>query len=255
MSSLKKYQTKRNFNKTKEPAGKITPSSARLRFVVQHHLARRDHYDLRLEWHGVMKSWAVPKGPSYNPQDKRLAVQVEDHPLSYRHFEGTIPQGEYGGGTVMVWDEGTWEPMTKIPKNFNVSSFKFVLKGKRLQGKWTLVHFKDDNWLLIKENDNIFLYDDINVLNKSIKTNRTMEQITANKKILQPKRPKTIVKDNIIEGIKITNPDKLIFKSPRITKLDIAYYYHKVAKRMFPLIKERIISTIRCPDGLNGEKF
>lgn len=252
MSSLKKYNLKRNFKKTKEPQGKVTKDFKKLRFVVQHHLARKDHYDLRLEWNGTMKSWAVPKGPSYNSKDKRLAVQVEDHPLSYRNFEGTIPKGEYGGGTVMLWDEGTWEPLEKIPKNFKVNSFKFVLKGKRLKGAWTLIHFKENNWLLIKEQDDKYLYSDINVFNKSIRTGRTMKQIAEN---IQLKKDKTSLKNKVIEGIKISNPDKVIFKNPRITKFDIAYYYHKVAKRMLPLIENRIISTIRCPDGLNGEKF
>lgn len=102
MNKLDKYNEKRNFNKTKEPSGKLSKSGKKLRFVVQHHLARKDHYDLRLEKDGVMISFAVPKGPSYNPKDKRLAVHVEDHPISYNSFEGVIPKGEYGAGTVMV---------------------------------------------------------------------------------------------------------------------------------------------------------
>ena len=105
-AKLSAYNEKRDFNRTSEPEGVGGEPAGRLRFLVQHHLARRDHYDLRLEWDGVLLSWAVPKGPSYNPRDKRLAVHVEDHPLEYRNFEGTIPQGEYGGGTVMLWDEG-----------------------------------------------------------------------------------------------------------------------------------------------------
>lgn len=102
MTNLKSYNDKRDFKKTKEPVGKKSHSKKRLRFVVQHHMARREHYDLRLELDGVLKSWAVPKGPSYDAKDKRLAVEVEDHPISYRNFEGTIPKGQYGGGTVMV---------------------------------------------------------------------------------------------------------------------------------------------------------
>lgn len=113
-----------------------------LRFVVQHHLARRDHYDFRLEWDGALLSWAVPKGPSYNTRDKRLAVQVEDHPLEYRNFEGTIPKGEYGGGVVMLWDEGYWEPDGNVDDGLRAGMLKFVLKGRRLKGKWALVRLK-----------------------------------------------------------------------------------------------------------------
>ena len=112
--NLYEYNEKRNFERTLEPEGQVEESVEGLRFVVQHHMARRDHYDLRLEWEGVLLSWAVPKGPSYDKQDKRLAVQVEDHPLEYRNFEGTIPKGEYGGGVVMLWDEGIWEPFTNV---------------------------------------------------------------------------------------------------------------------------------------------
>ena len=149
MSNLKKYNNKRNFNKTNEPSGKVSKKHKKLRFVVQHHIARKDHYDFRLEFNGVLKSFAVPKGPSYNPKDKRLAVKVEDHPYSYRNFEGCIPAGEYGAGSVMLFDEGYYEEVTKFPKNFKFKVIKFKLYGKRLKGQWTLVHFKDDNYLLI----------------------------------------------------------------------------------------------------------
>ena len=250
--NLKKYNEKRDFKKTKEPVGKISTSKKKLRFVVQHHIARKDHFDFRLEWNGTLKSWAVPKGPSYNTKDKRLAIMVEDHPLDYRTFEGTIPQGEYGGGTVMVWDEGYWEPTHKIPKNFNLESIKFTLNGKRLKGKWTLVHLEDKNWLLIKEKDEYHEFDDIKKITKSIKTKRTMEEIANHKSI---KNTKTIKSKNIVEDILISNPEKVIFKNPKITKLDIAMYYHKVAKRMLPFLENRLISTIRMPDGFNGEKF
>lgn len=250
-NNLKKYNQKRNFKKTSEPKGKIQKTTKKLRFCVQHHLARKDHYDFRLEWNGTLKSWAIPKGPSYNPKDRRLAIMVEDHPTSYRTFEGTIPKGEYGGGTVMLWDEGSWEPLTNIPKNFKVSTLKFKLKGHRLQGNWTLIHLEEDNWLLIKETDHICLFKDINKINTSIKTNRTMEEITQNKSL----KKKTSKADNIIENIKITNPTKKIFSRPSITKMDIVWYYHKVAPRMLPYIENRIISTIRSPEGINGEKF
>lgn len=155
-----------------------------LRFVIQHHMARREHYDLRLEWGGVLLSWAVPKGPSYHTHDKRLAVKVEDHPLDYRHFEGTIPKGEYGGGTVMLWDEGFWEPYGNVEEGLLKGELKFVLKGRRLKGKWVLVRWKaksdddKDNWLLMKEKDEYVRPDSgISAFDTSIRTGRTMTEI------------------------------------------------------------------------------
>ncbi|HVY49978.1 MAG TPA: non-homologous end-joining DNA ligase [Devosia sp.] len=163
---LKTYRGKRDFSKTAEPAGKGAPKRAtgRLRFVVQKHDARRLHYDFRLELDGVLMSWAVTRGPSANPDDKRLAVRVEDHPLDYAGFEGTIAKGEYGGGTVMLWDEGTWEPIGDPHQGIEKGELKFVLRGKRMKGEWVLVHMKGrdarkrdgtvrENWLLIKHRD------------------------------------------------------------------------------------------------------
>jgi bifunctional non-homologous end joining protein LigD len=158
---LKKYRSKRNFKKTAEPPGKLFPrhSEPPLAFVIQKHQARRLHYDLRLEMEGVLKSWAVPKGPSLNPADKRLAVQVEDHPLEYFSFEGTIPPGEYGAGKVVVWDKGIWKPFSNHPfSDYLKGHMKFSLEGKRLKGAWVLVRMKrksksNKDWLLIKDND------------------------------------------------------------------------------------------------------
>lgn len=251
MDKLKKYKEKRDFNKTKEPCGKEESPKKKLCFVVQHHMARREHYDFRLEWKGVLLSWAVPKGPSYNPKDKRLAVHVEDHPLSYRNFEGVIPKGEYGGGTVMLFDEGTFEPIEDFSKGLKKGSLKFVLYGKRLQGKWTLVYFKEDNWLLIKEKDNVNKYDSIEEYTTSVKTGRTMEEIANN----EPSKKRNSKKEGIVEGVKITNPMKVIYKLPKITKMDIVLYYQMVAKRMLPFIENRILSTIRVPNGITGECF
>ncbi len=182
---LGEYNKKRDFEKTPEPEGKAENSEGSLSFVVQHHLARRDHYDLRLEWDGALLSWAVPKGPSYNPRDKRLAVRVEDHPLDYKNFEGTIPKGEYGGGTVMLWDEGTWEPLTHVETGVREGSLKFTLDGRRLKGKWALIRMKEkenaagDNWLLVKERDSFTKDDDgVSMYSNSIRTGRTMEEIS-----------------------------------------------------------------------------
>lgn len=246
---LKKYNEKRDFNKTKEPIGKTTKGKKKLIFVVQHHLARRDHYDFRLELNGVLLSWAVPKGPSYNPKDKRLAVHVEDHPYDYKDFEGTIPKGEYGGGIVQLWDEGYWEPIENPNKTYKKGYLKFILKGKRLKGAWTLIQYKENNWLLIKEKDNIKGFSDITRYKKSIRTNRTMEEIEKGSK-----PPKRNTKDTI-EGIKITNPDKMIYPESKITKLEVIKYYQHVAKHMLPYLENRIISVIRCPKGIKKEKF
>ncbi|MCH5147419.1 MAG: DNA ligase D [Clostridiales bacterium] len=157
-SKLKKYNSKRNFDITSEPEGRVGRSNRRkLKFSVQHHLARADHYDLRLELGGVALSWAVPKGPSFCTADKRLAMRVEDHPIDYMDFEGTIPKGEYGGGTVMLWDEGEWTPHVDPEKGIKEGSLKFNLNGQRLKGDWALVKIKNSDggepWLLIKERD------------------------------------------------------------------------------------------------------
>jgi bifunctional non-homologous end joining protein LigD len=190
-AKLDEYNNKRDFEKTSEPVSPSMHKSAAkseegLKFVVQHHMARRDHFDLRLEWAGVLLSWAVPKGPSLNPRDKRLAVQVEEHPLEYRHFEGTIPKGEYGGGVVMLWDEGTWEPQGDVDTGLSAGSLKFVLKGRRLQGKWALVRLKaktgedNDNWLFLKDKDAYAKTEEgIAGFATSVKTGRTMAEIEA----------------------------------------------------------------------------
>lgn len=193
---LLEYNQKRNFEKTLEPEGKEYQSQEMLRFVVQHHIARNDHYDLRLEWEGTLLSWAVPKGPSFNTRDKRLSVQVEDHPLEYRNFEGTIPKGEYGGGTVMLWDEGTWEPLVDVDKGLEKGSLKFILNGRRLKGRWALVRMKakageqKHNWLLIKEKDEHAKESDgISDYNTSIRTGRTMQEIEKGEDVKITKNP------------------------------------------------------------------
>jgi bifunctional non-homologous end joining protein LigD len=162
--ALEEYKRKRDFHKTPEPAGAVAhrgQAGAGLSFVIQKHAARRLHYDFRLELDGVLKSWAVPKGPSLDPGEKRLAVHVEDHPLDYGQFEGVIPQGEYGGGTVLLWDRGTWTPADPDPDAaYGRGSLKFTLEGAKLHGNWALVRMggkaageRRENWLLIKERD------------------------------------------------------------------------------------------------------
>ena len=190
LQKLSTYRQKRDFEKTPEPSGKaaVAPSKQR-RFVIQKHDATRLHYDLRLEFDGVFKSWAVTKGPSLDPQDKRLAVEVEDHPLDYGDFEGTIPDGQYGGGTVMLWDRGTWE--SDDPEaGFRKGDLKFTLHGEKLHGSWVLVRMRNrggekrTNWLLIKHRDEYVREgkdNDILDEDKSVASGRAMEQIAEGK--------------------------------------------------------------------------
>ncbi|MBR0733008.1 DNA ligase D [Bradyrhizobium japonicum] len=189
LRKLSTYRQKRDFEKTPEPSGKtaVAPSAQR-RFVIQKHDATRLHYDLRLEFDGVFKSWAVTKGPSLDPHDKRLAVEVEDHPLDYGDFEGTIPEGQYGGGTVMLWDRGTWE--SEDPeRGFQKGDLKFTLHGDKLHGSWVLVRMRHDrnggkrtNWLLIKHRDEYASEsDDILSEDKSVASGRAMAEIADGK--------------------------------------------------------------------------
>ena len=188
--TLDTYRKKRDFARTAEPRGKVAATkSKRLRFVIQKHDASRLHYDLRLEVEGVLKSWAVPKGPSLDPAKKSLAVQVEDHPIAYGGFEGIIPAGEYGGGTVLLWDEGTWEPDGDPAEGLRAGKLHFSLDGSKLQGEWRLVQmhgrFGDGgkNWLLIKSDDAFAdaTRDIAAEAPLSVKTKRSMEQIAKTK--------------------------------------------------------------------------
>src|ERR1051325_1566145 len=182
---LAKYNAKRDFTQTAEPAGKIARIGGN-RFMVQKHDASRLHWDFRLEVDGVLKSWAVTRGPSLDPGEKRLAVRTEDHPLSYADFEGTIPQGQYGGGTVMLWDDGTWSPIKgKSAKDLEKGHLHFVLNGERMKGEWLLIRLKprgrekNENWLLRKIDDRYAGATDalVETALTSIKTGRTMQEI------------------------------------------------------------------------------
>jgi bifunctional non-homologous end joining protein LigD len=190
---LAEYRRKRDFSRTREPAGGKRKKAARLAYVIQKHAASRLHYDLRLELDGVMKSWAVPKGPSLDPKVKRLAIHVEDHPIEYNRFEGTIPAGEYGGGTVMIWDYGSYtsagdedDPEAALRAGYRKGDFKFVLRGKRLKGSWVLVRTKgrgersrQQQWLLIKHRDETADpdIDPAEAYQTSARTGRTMDEI------------------------------------------------------------------------------
>jgi bifunctional non-homologous end joining protein LigD len=187
-AALGEYNRKRDFSRTAEPAGKVPRAKGKaLRFVIQKHDASHLHFDFRLELDGVMKSWAVPKGPSLDPSMKRLAMEVEDHPISYNTFEGTIPQGEYGGGTVMLWDRGTYEAeegggVESLREGYRRGDLKITLHGKRLEGSWVLVRMKRPGrpqWLLIKHNDEHAdpTRDIAAEVKTSVASRRTMESI------------------------------------------------------------------------------
>jgi bifunctional non-homologous end joining protein LigD len=188
---LNEYKKKRTFQHTPEPKGGKA-SGGQLLFVIQKHAASRLHYDFRLELRGVLKSWAVPKGPSLNPADKRLAMLVEDHPFDYKDFEGNIPKGNYGAGTVIIWDQGTYEPLEQadskaeqekiLLKGFHAGQIKFRMHGKKLKGEFVLVRtaYRGENtWLLIKHRDEYASDEDITLKDKSVVSGKTLEQVAA----------------------------------------------------------------------------
>ncbi len=199
MASLSEYKKKRKFDKTPEPGPQKKRTKSGHLFVVQKHRATQVHYDFRLEADGVLKSWAVPKGPSLDPKVKRLAMQVEDHPVDYAKFEGVIPEGEYGGGTVMVWDYGTYEPegTDDVSEALREGELKFKLNGEKLKGSWVLVRTRGRQWLLMKHRDYYTTEEDVTELAPvSIFTRRTLAEIAedegGNPKKASTGDPKTI---------------------------------------------------------------
>lgn len=226
MIKLKAYISKRNFQKTMEPHGLINNNTKHGIFVVQEHHSKHLHYDFRLEVDGVLKSWAVPKGPSIIPNEKRLAIEVEDHPLDYASFQGIIPIGEYGAGKVNIWDKGTWLSETDVNSGLKNGKLEFILKGKKLKGHFVLIRLKNSNepkklnWLLMK------------------KSEKEVDSFCKN-----------------IDNLVITHPEKIIFQVEKITKKDIVEYYKKISRYMLPLVKDRPLSVVRCPNGSSGKCF
>ncbi|MBS0241594.1 MAG: hypothetical protein JSS20_05405, partial [Proteobacteria bacterium] len=294
---LSDYHAKRDFARTPEPSGigdNTVGKSSHLRFVIQKHDARRLHYDLRLELGDTFKSWAVTRGPSLDPAEKRLAVEVEDHPLEYGDFEGTIPEGEYGGGTVMIWDRGFWSPETSTPpeESLRKGELKLAIAGEKLKGSFVLIRLKRrgrearDNWLLIKHRDDWATpgIDDVLERDRSVASGRSMTQIAAGKgaaakpfmtvggDIAQDARwdarvssrsRRAIAARRTAEGPslmasmpKLTHPERVLWPGdPGITKRDLAAYLVEVAPWMMPHLHGRPCSLVRAPDGIDGEHF
>ena len=218
--SLREYQRKRHFQRTPEPKGSTRASAGKL-FVVQKHAARHLHYDFRLELDGVLKSWAVPKGPCLDPSVKRLAMHVEDHPIEYGSFEGVIPEGEYGGGTVMLWDEGEWEPIGDPREGYHVGKLKFKLHGQKLRGGWMLIRTasktksaKDrQQWLLFKERDGfakpLSEGDVLEEMPLSVKSGRDMDAIAEERDWVWGEQPKTqLTKEAVARPVKKSAPHR-----------------------------------------------
>jgi bifunctional non-homologous end joining protein LigD len=251
--SVKTYRRKRNFKITSEPRGKRGRKSggSKPQFVIQKHDASRLHYDFRLELDGTLKSWAVPKGPSLDPRRKALAVQVEDHPIEYGDFEGVIPKGQYGGGTVLLWDRGTWQPLHDPAEGYARGKLHFVLHGRKLRGQWSLVRMSGKsggggkNWLLMKLNDKYArkTRDVLTNAPRSVKSKRTLQVIASERA------------DTPIAGVNLTHPDKLMFGPERFTKRDLAEYYESVKRWMLPHVVDRPLALRRCPDGVEGQCF
>ena len=235
--SLEKYNSKRDFSRTSEPKGIRKKNSRKFMFVVQHHYSRREHYDIRFLYKGELVSFACPKGPSLSTKDKRLAVKVENHPVSYADFEGIIPKGEYGAGTVILWDKGYYT--FRENRNFDSDVVKFTFYGERLHGDYTLVRFKEDNWLLIKDRD---------------KYSSNVKKLKYDTSIKSGKTKKEIEMDSF-NTVELTHGDKVIFKKNKITKRDIFNYYKEVYPRMEKFFDNRLITTVRCPDGDISNKF
>lgn len=291
-NKLAEYRARRDFTRTAEPSGaEAVQDGSYPRFVIQKHDATRLHYDFRLEIDGVLKSWAVTRGPSLDPKDKRLAVEVEDHPLDYGDFEGTIPKGQYGGGTVMIWDRGFWLPEATLSAHdaLRKGELKLVLAGSKLQGSWVLVRMNRDreggartNWLLIKHRDDYARSgkgDQVLKQELSVASGRTMAEIAAGKGsspkpfIIGGKRgakpdavwnsqaSKASCSDdpNVVAGIKLSTPERELWPGEKgsdpVTKLDLARYLEAVGPWMIPHIAGRPCSVVRAPDGITGETF
>jgi len=249
---LEEYQARRDFAATPEPKPQAAAPHRRPIFVVQEHHASHLHYDFRLEADGVLKSWAVPKGPSLDPKQKRLAVRVEDHPLSYAGFSGAIPEGHYGAGTVNIWDHGTYDNLTPgrdVTGALSAGRLEFALHGDKLNGRFALVRMRGrrggkEQWLLIKERDPFARAETENAApapprpGKRSAAAPAVEAATA-----EPP-----------DGVTVTHPDKVLYPDSGITKGEVFGYYRRVAPRLLPFLRDRPMTLERLPDGLGDDK-
>lgn len=289
--TLTTYKNKRKFTETPEPEGKTKTAEKELIFVVQRHKATRLHYDFRLELEGVLKSWAVPKGPSMNHTDKRLAMMVEDHPYDYKDFEGVIPEGNYGAGIVEIWDKGTYTPLKEtknrkqaeheLLEGIKNGNLKIRLNGKKLKGEFALVKIKnqdagDKAWLMIKHRDNFAVmdfYDSENMtpvnspINKWLRQKKEKETgpkkniVAHNPPFHSTKKAKKPLKkgERILElkgtEVRITNFEKIYFPEDGTTKGMIVDYYQEIAEFILPYLKNRPQSLKRNPNGIRDQGF
>jgi bifunctional non-homologous end joining protein LigD len=228
------------------------------RFVIHYHAASHKHYDLRLEINGVLKSWAVPKGPPLKFSEKRLAITTEDHPLSYATFKGIIPEGNYGAGIVKIWDTGTYSTIKEkdgklVPLNQCIKDghIEVLLQGKKLHGLYALIRTKlhqKDSWLFIKMHDK-------NQKKKEPKKASNTNKASAKKSKQQLKKTNKHFLTLGRTKVELTHLDKFMYPQDNLTKKDIINYYHKIAPYMIPLMKNRPVSMLRLPDGIDGESF
>lgn len=259
---LSEYNRKRDFKITAEPSGAASGAqrnASALTFVIQKHDARNLHYDLRLELDGVLKSWAVPKGPSLDPSQKRLAVQVEDHPLSYGSFEGRIPAGQYGAGDVIVWDRGIWHPHDDPQTAYAAGKLEFTLAGEKLSGDWVLVrtHLKGsgdkERWLLIKENDrHARPTSDYNITEAQPQSVLSGACVANARPTPAPQKTAASV---TLAGVQITHAERVIDLASGTRKLQLAQFYQSISEWLLPFLRHRPVSLLRAPEGIDGEQF
>jgi bifunctional non-homologous end joining protein LigD len=263
--ALKAYSDKRDFTTTPEPSARPASKAKRHRersiFVVQEHHASRLHYDFRLQAEGVLKSWAVPKGPSMDPAHKRLAVQVEDHPLAYATFTGTIPEGQYGAGTVTIWDQGTYDNLLAdqtVTEGIAAGRLEFALHGKKLRGQFVLIRMRGkgrgkEHWLLIKMHDAFERptgRTDVHAQERgSANASKRHSRLSA--------RPRARIRRTTEPpeaGVTYTHTEKLMYPASGITKGDVLDFYRRIAPRLLPYLRDRPATLERLPEGLEGSE-